>query len=119
MLALTGRAQETLLCLRVCVSGYIGDGRNWSVRKGRRECQRGGEGNREVLGVQSVNRKWGEISRGTAGREKKRWTHSSLSFGQGSQASDLILLMVLWLRWSCCRDSRPYSQPLLTSVRLL
>lgn len=107
-------------CVCVSGSGCVGDGRNWSVRKGRREYQRGGEGNTEKCWEFRV---WIESGRkypeGRQGKRKKRWTHSSLSFGQGSQASDLILLMVLWLRWSCCRDSRPYSQPLLTSVRLL
>lgn len=53
------------------------------------------------------------------GKHKKSWTHSSPSFWQHSQASGRILLMALWPRCSLCRVSRPYSQPLFTSVRLL
>lgn len=78
MLALTGRAQETLLCLRVCVCVCDGFGVCW--RREELECEEGQAGvperrrgqHGEVLGVQSVNRKWGEISRGTAGKEKKK-----------------------------------------------
>lgn len=45
------------------------------------ERRRGQHG--EVLGVQSVNRKWGEISRGTAGKEKKKVDSQLTEFRAG------------------------------------
>lgn len=99
----------------VCVWG------GWRVG----DCEEGGgeqrkERKREVFGVHSVSRRESEREKEREKKKKKkRVTHSSLSFWQNSQASGRIRLMALWPRWSCCRVSRPYSQPLLTSVRLL
>lgn len=52
----------------------------------------------------------------------ERWskcTYSSSSFWQNSQASGRMMPTVFWLRRSTRSMRRPYSQPLLTSVRLL
>lgn len=46
-------------------------------------------------------------------------TYSSSSFWQNSQASGRMMPTVFWLRRSTRSMRRPYSQPLLTSVRLL
>lgn len=46
-------------------------------------------------------------------------THSSLSRWQKFHPSALMRAMELLLRNSCCREVRPYREPLFTSVRLL
>lgn len=46
-------------------------------------------------------------------------THSSLSRWQNFHPSALMRAMELLPRNSCCREVRPYREPLFTSVRLL
>lgn len=49
----------------------------------------------------------------------KQHTHSSCSFSQNSQASGRMMPTAFWLTRRTRNMHRPYSQPLLTSVRLL
>lgn len=89
-------ALSTCVCVCVTGSGCIGDGRNWSVRKGRRECQRGGEGNTEKCWEFRVWIESGEkYPEGRQGKRKKGGLTAHWVSGRAPRRQ-------IWSCWWCC-----------------